>query len=110
MNDQLQPGVNVGLYAPNTGNQCRSLPKTSSTTVPRKKYGMAWKNVEAGISASSLEPRVQPSSAPATVPKTKLKMVDTPISPTVHGTAERRIELTGADSVIDTPRLPWMSW
>jgi len=71
---------------------------------------MAWKNVAVGMSESMREPRVQPSSAPAIVPIAKLNTVDTPMSPTVQGTVSRRIELTGAPSVIDTPRLPWKSW
>ena len=58
------------------------------------------------MNESSRDPRVQPSSAPQTVPKKKLMIVEIPISPIVHGIAVLTIELTGAESVIETPRLP----
>ena len=62
------------------------------------------------MSESNREPRVQPSMAPANVPTTKLMMVADPMRPTVHGTDSRRIDLTGAPRVMETPRLPWNSW
>ena len=78
--------------------------------MPRKKYGTAWKKVDVGSSPSSQEPRRQPSAMPSRVPTTKLITVHTPSSPMVHGSVWPSTVLTGADSVIDWPRLPWNSW
>jgi len=47
---------------------------------------------------------------PTSVPSAKLITVDTPSRPTVHGRVCPSTVLTGADSVIDSPRLPWNSW
>ena len=78
--------------------------------MPRKKYGTAWKKVDTGSIPSSQDPRRQPSAIPASVPSAKLITVAAPSRPTVHGRVCPSTVLTGADSVIDWPRLPWKSW
>jgi hypothetical protein len=80
-----------------------------SRTVPRKKYGIAWKNVAPGSTQSSQEPRSHPIAIPTAVPSRKLTTVATPRSPSVHGRAAPRRLVTGSKLFPqDTPRLPWI--
>ncbi|GAB2619312.1 hypothetical protein GCM10027067_34000 [Pseudactinotalea suaedae] len=62
---------------------------------------MVLRNVVIGMSASALLPRRQPTTAPPTVPIAKEKIVATPTSPIVHGSAPLTTSVTG--------RSPWSS-
>ena len=62
------------------------------------------------MTVSMRDPRVQPKSTPSDVPITKLITAAKPINPMVHHNWEASTWLTGADRVMEIPRLPWISW
>src|SRR3982074_112375 len=81
-------------------------PKTRTSTRARKKYGIAWKKVAAGITHSTQEPRRQAINTPTAVPPTKLMVVATPRRTRVQGRYERMRLDTEAFSDQEWPGLP----
>src|SRR5690242_20200240 len=91
------------------GNHLSMVPvctKIRTSTIPRKKYGSAWKNVANGISQSVQEPRRHAMSVPTTLPPRKLSVVAMPSRTMVQGRYDRMRLPTGALSDQEWPRSP----